>query len=319
MCRAIGLLLLSFLSTACLADSALILSGEVKAADNQTFYSPKTDNWRVQLQWMLPEGEIAEKGDLVVVFDSGAIQSTIEQTEVNLYTAQEELVRKQSDAKQQLMEKEFAQKRTELLLDKARIDASIPVEHLSQYDHDKYQLDLEKALLANAKAKDELKQQQVINEVSVTKQQLSIEKYQFDLDYNQKKLSKMSLYAERSGPVLYANHPWTGEKIFVGMTAQPAWKIAEIPSMNGLYIEAWIHEIDYKKVAVNDKAKLAFDAYPEKTFTATIKEISTQPEERVLWGEDVYYRTIVDFVIDNEITLLPGMSAQLELIGGNNE
>ncbi|GHF00965.1 HlyD family secretion protein [Thalassotalea profundi] len=318
MFRIIGLLLMFALSLSSNADNVLLLSGEIKAADNQTFYSPKTDTWRVQLQWLLPEGEIAKEGDLVVVFDSGAIQNTIEQTEVNLFAAQEELVRKQSEAKQLLMEKEFAQKRTELLLDKARVDAAIPVEHISEYDHESYQLELEKALLANAKAKDELQQQKVTNEVNVTKQQLTIDKYEFDLDYNQKKLSKMSLYAERSGPVIYANHPWTGEKIFVGMTAQPAWKIAEIPSMNGLYIEAWIHEIDYKKVAVKDKAKLIFDAYPEKSFSAIIKEISTQPEERKLWGEDVYYRAIVDFVAE-DIALLPGMSAQLELVGTNHD
>lgn len=302
-----------------MASTALLLSGEIKASDNQTFYSPKTDNWRVQLQWMIPEGEVVQKGDLVVVFDSGAIQSTIEQTEVNVIAAQEELERAQSQAKQQLMEKEFAQKRTELLLEKARVDASISVEHLSQYDYEKYQLDLEKALLANAKAKDELAQQKVVNNVNIAKQQLTIEKHQFDLDYNRKKLSKMSLYAERSGPILYANHPWNGEKIFVGMTAQPAWKIAEIASINGLYIETWIHEVDYKKVLVNDSAKLVFDAYPEKNFTAQITELSTQPEERRLWGEDVYYRAIAEFTIEDDITLLPGMSAQLEFKGATNE
>ncbi|GAA5132634.1 HlyD family secretion protein [Thalassotalea piscium] len=319
MYRVITFFLLSLFFTQVLAQNVLILSGEIKAGDNQTFYSPKTDNWRVQLQWLLPEGEIANKGDLVVVFDSGAIQSTIEQTDVNLYAAKEELARKKSDAKQQLMEKEFAQKRTELLLAKARIDASIPVEHLSQYDYEKYQLDLEKALLANAKAKDELAQQKVVNEVNITKQELTIKKYEFDLDYNQNKLSKMSLYAERTGPILYANHPWTGEKIFVGMTAQPAWKIAEIPSMKGLYIEAWVHEVDYKKVAVGDSAKLTFDAYPNQVFTATIKTLSTQPEERMLWGDGVYYRTVVDFTVDVNTGLLPGMSAQLEFQGVSNE
>ncbi|XQW85433.1 HlyD family secretion protein [Thalassotalea piscium] len=319
MLKIMSFILICCLSTPCFSKNVLLLSGEIKAADNQTFYSPKTDNWRVQLQWLLPEGEIAQKGDLVVVFDSGAIQSTIEQTEVNFYAAQEELQRKKSEAKQQLMEKEFAQKRTELLLAKAKIDASIPVQHLSQYDYEKYQLDLEKALLANAKAKEEVEQQIVTNNVNIKKQELTISKYQFDLDYNRNKLAKMSLYAQRTGPVLYANHPWSGEKIFVGMTVQPAWKIAEIPSMNGLYIETWIHEVDYKKIAVNDKAKLVLDAYPENTYTAKVKEISTQPEARMLWGDDVYYRAIVDFNVDNQVTLLPGMSAQLEFEGDSDE
>ena len=113
----------------CLASDVFILSGQVKASDNQTFYAPKTDNWRVQLQWMLPEGEIAKEGDLVVVFDSGSIQSQIEQDEVSLVAAEEELHRITSSNKQTLLESSYGQKRTALLLDKSRIDAGISVEH----------------------------------------------------------------------------------------------------------------------------------------------------------------------------------------------
>ena len=71
-----------------------------------------------------------------------------------------------------------------------------------------------------------------------------------------------------------------GEKVFVGMTAQPSWKIAEIPSMNGLYIEAWVHEIDHKNLILQSSAKLTLDAFPEAKISGKLTEISTQPEER---------------------------------------
>ena len=299
----------------CQANEAFLLSGQVKASDNQTFYAPKTDTWRVQLQWMLPEGEVANKGDLVVVFDSGSIQSQIEQDEVSLVSAQEELHRIESSNKQKLLESSYGQKRTALLLDKARIDAGISLEHLSEYDYKKNQLEFEKAVVANAKALEGLKQTQVANQVAVKKQELTIKKYQEKLAYNRNKLKQMSIYAERSGPVLYGNHPWNGEKVFVGMTAQPSWKIAEIPSMSGLYIEAWLHEIDYKRVSINQTAQLTFDAFPYSQLTTKLTEISTQPEERKEWGSDVYYRTVFEFDKDSELTLLPGMSAQIEFEG----
>ncbi len=313
---AISLLLLSFSSV---ANDAFILSGEIKASDNQTFYAPKTDSWRVQVQWLLPEGDIAKKGDLVVVFDSGSIQSQIEQEEVGLISAQEELHRIESSNKQTLLEATFGQKKAELLLEKSRIDASITIEYLSQYDYEKNQLAFEKALVANAKAKENLKQTKVANLVGLTKQKLSINKMQEKLKYNRHKLKQMSVYAQRSGPVLYGSHPWNGEKVFVGMTAQPSWKIAEIPSMNGLYIETWVHEIDYKNLSLNINAKLTFDAFPEANLTAKLTEISTQPEERKEWGKGVYYRSIFEFDALSKLTLLPGMSVQLEFEGTNNE
>lgn len=311
-----SLLLLSFSSV---ANDAFILSGQIKASDNQTFYAPKTDSWRVQVQWMLPEGDIAKKGDLVVVFDSGSIQSQIEQEEVSLIVAQEELHRIASNNKQTLLEAIFGQKNAVLLLEKSRIDASISIEYLSQYDYEKNQLEFEKSLVAKAKAKENLKQTKVANLVAITKQKLAINKMQEKLQYNRHKLKQMSVYAERSGPVLYGSHPWTGEKVFVGMTAQPSWKIAEIPSMNGLYIETWVHEIDYKNLQLNSRAKFTLDAFPEDSFTAKLTDISTQPEERKEWGKGVYYRSVFEFDVLSTLTLLPGMSVQLEFEGTNHE
>jgi len=314
-------LILSALMLSCcylpavLAQTSLILSGQVKASDNQTFYAPKTDNWRVQVQWILPEGDIAKKGDLVVVFDSGSIQNKIEQEEVSLISSREELFRITSRGEQSLLEATYGQKRTALLLDKARIDASISLDHLSKYDYQKYQLELEKSVVANAKALENLKQVKVANTVAVTKQKITIVKHENKLKYNENKLKQMSVYAERTGPVLYGNHPWTGEKVFVGMTAQPSWKIAEIPSVNGLYIEAWVHEVDIKNMHINTSVDFKLDAFPQYNLVATLDDISSQPEERKEWGSDVYYRSVFSFKTDKALTLLPGMSAQLEFTG----
>jgi len=300
-----------------LAQTPLILSGQIKASDNQTFYSPKTDNWNVQVQWLLPEGDIAKEGDLVVVFDSGSIQSQIEQGKVSLISANEELYRITSRAEQSFLEATYEQKKTALLLDKARIDASISVVHLSQYDYQKNQLELEKAIVANAKAVENLKQVKVANTVATTKQKITIVKHEDNLAYNERKLKQMSGYAQRSGPVLYGTHPWNGEKVFVGMTAQPSWEIAKIPSVNGLYIEAWVHEVDYKNMHVNTEVAFKLDAFPQYHLVAKLTEISSQPEERKEWGNDVYYRAVFSFTSDKTLTLLPGMSAQLEFTGVN--
>ncbi|WDE06952.1 efflux RND transporter periplasmic adaptor subunit [Thalassomonas viridans] len=308
-----SLLLTAVIPTAC--AEGLLLTGQVKASDNQTFYSPKTESWRVQVQWMLPEGEIAEKGDLVVVFDSGNVQSQIEQEKVSLIGAEEELKRLTNNGQQKILEANYGLKKEKLLLEKARLDAGIPRDHLSTYDYEKNQLALEKALVASAKAKEELTQAEVAHEVAIAKQTLKITRHKDTLAYQQGQLEKMSLYAERTGPVIYAYHPWNGEKVFVGMTAQPSWTIAEIPSLSGLYIESWVHEVDYNQLKLGQELQLVFDAFPEKSRQARLTELSTQPEERKEWGNDVYFRAVFSFSADEDLNLLPGMSAQLELSG----
>ncbi|MDG0968320.1 MAG: HlyD family efflux transporter periplasmic adaptor subunit [Porticoccaceae bacterium] len=266
---------------------------------------------------MLPEGEVANKGDLVVVFEGGTIQTKIDNDTLSLIIADEELERILSNNKQSALEANYNQKRTALLLEKSRIDASTSEKHLSKYDYEKYQLEFEKASLANTRAMEALVQVKIANEVRVKKQQFTIKQYQDQLNYNRNQLKKLSGYAQRSGPILYSEHPWNGEKVFVGMTAQPGWTIAKIPSMSRLYIEAWVHEIDYKKISVEDSATLIFDAHPHVHLSARLSKLSTQPEERKEWGNDVYYRSVFSFEQPSKLNLLPGMSAQLTLLGNN--
>lgn len=319
MYQTIVLITFLIINTAVIAQENFLLSGQIKASDNQSFYAPKSNSWQVQVQWILPEGDIAQEGDLVVVFDSGSIQSDIEQGSVSLISAQEELHRINTTTEQSLLESTYAEKRSALVLEKARIDASIGVDHLSRYDHEKNQLEFEKAIIANTKSKEALKQTILKNQVSIATQKIKITKHQDKLTYNQNKLALMSLKAKRTGPVLYGNSPWTGEKIYVGITAQPGWKIVEIPSLNGMYIEAWVHEVDYKHLVLGTTASLIFDAFPQQPLMAKLSEISTQPEERKEWGNDVYFRTHFQFNNDTELNLLPGMSAQLEFTGVNND
>ncbi|WP_286234460.1 HlyD family secretion protein [Thalassotalea sediminis] len=313
----IALAVLCITSTVVAQDNMLI-SGQIKASESQVFYSPKTDTWRSQVQWMLPEGEVAKEGDVVVVFDSGSILTNIEQAETSLIVAEDELHRVTSEASQNLLEAQHQVKRNALLLEKAKIDAGIGEQFISQFDYEKNQLNYEKALIAHAKAKDNLVQVKITNDVNITKKKLTIEKHQRTLTYNKYKLKQMSLNAEREGPVIYGSHPWNGEKVFVGMTAQPSWKIAEIPSSKGMFIEAWLHEVDYKKVSKGVTGSLVFDAYPQYQFSAALVNISTQPEIRKEWGEDVYYR--LEFALSEkpDFSVLPGMSVQIEIEGENS-
>ncbi len=294
-------------------DNPLLLTGYVKAKDNQAFYAPKTDSWQVQIKWMLEEGETAKEGELVVVFDSGSIESQIEQEEISLLAAKEELHRLTKSGEQSTLEAKYALSRAELLLKRAKIDANIPKKNLSDYDYQKYNVAFEKALVARIKAKDKFTQANISQQVSINKQNLKISEYQDSLEYNRYKLSKMTLYAKRTGPILYADHPWNGEKIFVGMTVRASWKVAEISTLSELYIETWVHEVDYNKIQQNQTALLSFDAFPQYKTVANLTQLYTQPEKRKTWGNDVYFKAMFKFNTNQSIKLLPGMSALLDL------
>lgn len=311
MRRVVSLMLLFLASALALADEApLLLSGELRAQQSQSFFSPMTDNWRVELQWLMPEGQVAETGEIVAVFDGAAILGEIESEIVALNTAREKLQKDESANAQTELEKEYALKSAELLLKKAGIDAAVPKKYLSAYEYESYQVAKEEAEANVRKAREELTQAKLTREVAARKQQIKIGVSEARLEFKRSQLDSMTLRAERSGPVIYGKHPWTGERVFVGMTAQPGWLVAEIPSLKNLYIEAWLHEIDIDRVSEGQVAELVFDARLDRGFPVKLAEIATQPQQRQEPG--LYYRLKFNFIELPELELLPGMGARIE-------
>ncbi|MBY6210964.1 HlyD family efflux transporter periplasmic adaptor subunit [Microbulbifer agarilyticus] len=292
----------------------LLLSGEVKAEDKQHFVAPMTDDWRVELQWLMPEGQIAETGEIVAVFDGSAIQGKIDAEEVALKRARETLQQQETQQAELVLQSEYALKREALLLKKAAIDAAIPPQFLSAYEYESFQVAKKDAESKVSKAKDALEQARLTRDVTLRKQTIAIDRSLENLAFEEERLASMSVSAERAGPVLYGKHPWTGERVFVGMSAQPAWLIAEIPSLNNLYIEAWLHEVDIDRAKVGQEAILTFDSRLDLRLPANLDYIATQPQKRAEWGVGLYYRVKFSLPEPVELELLPGMGARIELL-----
>ncbi|WP_078086009.1 HlyD family secretion protein [Microbulbifer mangrovi] len=312
MSRLVVLLLLLISSPVLSSQAPLLLSGELRAEKSQSFFSPTTDSWRVEVQWLMPEGQVAQPEEIVAVFDGAAIQGEIDSQIAVLETAEEKLDKDDSKFAQDVLEKTYALKRAELLLKKAGIDAAVPKQYLSAYEYESYQVAEKQAESAVRKARKELAQAELTREVATKKQRAKIASTQAILAYKRAQLESMSVRAERSGPVLYGKHPWTGERVFVGMTAQPGWLIAEIPSLSNLYVEAWLHEVDAERVRSGQDAALVFDAYLERRIPVHLADIGTQPQKRQELGPGLYYRLVFKFIEQPELELLPGMGARIE-------
>lgn len=291
----------------------LLLSGEVRARNSQQFIAPMSDNWRVELQWLMPEGQVANPGDIVAVFDGAALQGQINSEAVSLLTAEEKLQQETSKHAQTVLEAEYALEREQLLLEKAQIDAAIPRKYLSQFEYESYQVKVTEAETSVHKAEEALAQAELARAVALKKQQIQIERSRDRLNLLEQQLAAMSLQAERKGPVIYGKHPWNGERVFIGMTAQPSWVIAEIPSLQNLYIESWLHEVDADRVAVDMRGELVFDAFQQHALAVTLSRIATQPQKLRDWGPGLFYQ--MEFTLDQPapFQLLPGMGARIEL------
>ena len=106
--------------------TTLVLTGSLKALRSEELKVPVTETYRVQIKWMVKEGETVKPGDPVVRFDTAGLASSIETAQDSLKAKAEEKARKQADDKSQRFELDVEVKKAENDNRQKSLDASIP-------------------------------------------------------------------------------------------------------------------------------------------------------------------------------------------------
>lgn len=289
----------------------LILTGQVSSSAKHIVNAPQGSRWQVQIQWMEDEGKIVERGKSVVIFDGAAEQARLTQNQENLDRFELELEQLLIEQSQKVVDAEGRLKVADMRVEKARIEASVPVSQVSALDKAQFELALQRSILEKVKAEEALLRAQQEEKAEITKKQVDIMRSKEEVAYLNDILAKLNVIAQVTGPVTYAIHPWFGTKVAAGMNVRPSWKVLDVQSTSNFQIETWIHEIDAVDLHENSSVTVILDAYPTNTYKGTILNMSKQSEKKTQWSESAYFPAIITFDDLPEVNLLPGMSVRL--------
>ncbi|MGS0825448.1 HlyD family secretion protein [Shewanella sp. 0m-8] len=291
----------------------LLLTGQVASVVSQAFVVPKAgDTWRYQIQWMMPEGSLAEPGQVVVIFDKSEIDNQIEQLEASLLrvTAQEQSQSIELNA--QLLQAKFELKQARLELEKAQLDAAIPADFIAAKDYADNQFN-------QLKTESELsKKQQALAEIqdkrTASLSQLAIDKKRAELELSQalSGLEQLELHADIAGPVLYSRDPWSDKKYSVGDNAQIGRQVANIPALDDLEVIAWVNEVDVDRLTIGETVRLRLDSQSTITLSGSVDTISRQASKQPAWGKSNWFKLSIKFNRDERVEIIPGTSVLIE-------
>lgn len=111
-----------------------------------------------------------------------------------------------------------------------------------------------------------------------------------------------------------------GKPIPAGQTVSPGIStpmvLMTIADMSKMQIETQIDESDIGKVAMGQKANFTVDAYPGKTFTGVVSNIS---QKAAIQQNVVYYPVIIDVVGSDVELLKPTMTARVSVLIGESK
>ena len=294
-------------------SSELLLTGKVSSSAKQVVNAPQSSRWQIQIQWMEEEGEIVNEGDVIAVFDGSNEQSRLDQNIESLERQVLELEQLKMEQERKVSEAQGSLKLAIMRVDRARIEASVPASDVSRYDKGQYDLALQRALLEQVKAEEALQRALKERSTELQKKNIDNQKVEEEIAYLEGLLEKMNVKATLSGPVSYAMHPWTQQKIAAGNNLQPSWKVMDVQASSDFQIETWIHEIDAVGLQENTQVNLVIDAYPNQNFTGKIESISSQSEKKSQWSKSAYFPAIIRFVDEPDLKLLPGMSVRIHV------
>jgi HlyD family secretion protein len=110
---------------------------------------------------------------------------------------------------------------------------------------------------------------------------------QHELDIVKAQLDAMEIKSPSRGIITYLSNTsqgWLNAQPFkVGDHASPGAALAEIPDLSTIQIESKVDEVDRGRISVNDQVLVHIDAFPEKTWSAKLTNISPLTEQNWEW------------------------------------
>ncbi len=293
----------------------VILTGTLTALRSEELKAPITENYRVQIKWMAKEGDTVKPGDPVVRFDTSNLASSIETAQDSLRAKVQEQAQKDAELENQRFELDVAVKKAENDNRQKSLDASIPEGLESRFEYDRKQLEKKRSdhSLATARRERTVKLGEIENQMKTLAIEASELKAQ--LQKSKDSLDGMTLTAKTEGAVIYNVEEWSGRKVQVGDTVFATRTVATIPDLGSLCVRAWVSETHIQRIAAGQAVDLYLDAYPDRLFKGTIRDVSRSAEPVRRWGKSHYFQVDIEMEKLDLAVMKPGMSVRCEVRG----
>ncbi|VAW41992.1 hypothetical protein MNBD_GAMMA01-944 [hydrothermal vent metagenome] len=307
------LLVILCLSTLNSFAETIYITGSIESQNTQRVLMPLVPSFNGKISDMAAEGSQVKTGDFLLRVDGSSIDSQIE-TQIEQLEVFKATAKKNSlDLKIQLNQAQIAYEKANINKQIATMKAQVPLDFIGELAYKQNQLQLKNTEKSLQKATADL--QEVKLKIRDNKQEivLGVTQKQQKLDYLQETLSRFSIHAQQDGYVIYSTKAWTGEKIQTGDQMQSGSEVMSVSQNANLQIIAYINAIDIPKLHSKQKVNIQFDAYLGKQYQGKIIQVASGGEDKQVWGDALYYKTVIKILDKAPENLLLGMSALIEI------
>ena len=243
------------------------------------------------------EGQVVEKGQLLVRINPDLYQSAIDRTVASLSTARANL----NQVEAQLTEAKYNYDRNKTLLDKGVISRAEWEKIESAYE---------------------------VAKASKNSAYYNVQAAEATVTEARDNMNRTTIYAPASGTISKLDVE-LGERV-LGTQQMTGTELMRIANLNNMEVEVDVNENDIVKIAVGNKAIIEVDAYMKKKFEGTVTSISNSADE-TLTADQVTnfkvkvridkssYQDLMEGKPETYSPFRPGMTATVDIISNEKE
>src|SRR5579864_5877865 len=293
--------------------------GEIKALRSVQLTAPSIAG-DLQIVKLVPTGTMVKAGDVVVQFDTTTLQTTLEQKQSELKSAEADI--EHSRAENRLTQEQQA---TDVLqgrydVDRATLDTS-QQEILSEIDGAKTRLKLTDAQQKYKELEQKNKSTEASGNAEIDAKKLKRDKALFDVRITERQLASLTLRAPADGmvtimPNFRARNWMSGGSTPDFKEGDRAWNgavIAQLPDLATVRVSARVDESDRGRIKSNQTATIRIDAIADKEFPAQVAEISPLAKlDYSSWPFTKNFDIALE-IKENDARIRPGLSASARI------
>ena len=261
--------------------------------------------YQTKIASIVPEGQIVKEGDVIAELDKGPVAAKLSDVTLNLQKAAAQYTSAQLDSalnlatsREDIRTAEYTLEEKKLAKEQAQYEAPT-IKRQAEIDYEKAQRAFDQS-----KVNYQTKLKQAIAKMAEVGADRDRQANQ--LKIIQDVMASFTVKAPAPGMVIYVRE-WSGKKKGVGSQWNP-WDptVATRPDLTQMESEAYINEVDVRKVAVGQKVSIALDADPTKKLTGIVASVANVGEQRPNQDSKVFEVKIT--VTQADTTLRPGMT-----------
>lgn len=287
-------------------------SGEIRAANSTTATTPRLNWGQMQIIYLIPEGTIVKKGEVVVRFASAQIDKTIQDKEAessilksDLAKFRAERVMRMADLEGNLKNAELTFEQGKLQVDKMRFEAEV--------QRKETEINLERNRIAYENAQRKLTSQKLVEESEQRKLLLKIKQIDGDITRAKADKEEYMLKARLDGLTVYEMNWQTGRKIAVGDSPWPGMPLVSLPDLSKMQSLTRVNEVDISKIKKDQSVKVKLDAFPDREFGGTVVSVGTIGQQNERSSTLKTFEVIID-IAGTDPVFKPGMTTSNEII-----